>query len=314
LKKDSGRWKKASKIAVRVPRFIATSANLVARKEKSYPNNLAAPALGQSISLSKEDCHHAHDVLRLKQGATIEVFFQDLQKSFICKLEKLTSGQGSAEICAALPDTPLHRVVLVAGMIKPQKCDWLVEKSVELGVAEIHFYFGERSQNPRSGTKLQEREKRLKRIRDAAIKQSYTSCVTEVHIHNCLEQALEELEASNTRPLEEVLRLACQPPRRGCLHSEQQTKQAERQAVRITDIVASVKNLPINQGNIAKSPLEKFQRSAEFFIIIGPEGGFTDSEAELMRKFHYVEASLGPNVLRTETAALVACALVQLAA
>jgi 16S rRNA (uracil1498-N3)-methyltransferase len=302
------------RIAVRTPRFIVNSAHLAGSGEKSYPNEPVARLLGKSVRLSKEDCHHAHDVLRLKLGATIEVFFQDLGKSFICKLEKIASDQGSAEISAALPDTSVHRVVLIAGMIKPRNCDLIVEKCVELGVAEIHFYFGERSQNPLSGARLQDRIKRLERVRDAAIKQSYTSCVTNVHLHSCLEHALNSVEARDTGHCQNVIRLACLPSARGCFDDTRATEKAERQPVRITDIVSSFKNLPIDQENQTKSRLEKFRRNAEFYIIIGPEGGFADSETELMRRFHYAEASLGPNVLRTETAALVACALVQLMA
>jgi 16S rRNA (uracil1498-N3)-methyltransferase len=41
-------------------------------------------------------------------------------------------------------------------------------------------------------------------------------------------------------------------------------------------------------------------------IAIGPEGGFSPAEAELARSFDYEYVSLGPNRLRTETAAIAA--------
>jgi 16S rRNA (uracil1498-N3)-methyltransferase len=45
-------------------------------------------------------------------------------------------------------------------------------------------------------------------------------------------------------------------------------------------------------------------------ILIGPEGGFTPAEIEESRRQDAVEVSLGPNRLRTETAAIVAVSLV----
>jgi 16S rRNA (uracil1498-N3)-methyltransferase len=45
-------------------------------------------------------------------------------------------------------------------------------------------------------------------------------------------------------------------------------------------------------------------------LLIGPEGGFTDDEIKLACENGAVAISLGPRVLRTETAAMVASALV----
>jgi 16S rRNA (uracil1498-N3)-methyltransferase len=44
-------------------------------------------------------------------------------------------------------------------------------------------------------------------------------------------------------------------------------------------------------------------------IFVGPEGGFTEEEIELGRRFGATEVTLGPNRLRTETAAIAAVAL-----
>jgi 16S rRNA (uracil1498-N3)-methyltransferase len=44
-------------------------------------------------------------------------------------------------------------------------------------------------------------------------------------------------------------------------------------------------------------------------VLVGPEGGFTEAETELARRRGALAVSLGPNRLRTETAAVVAVAL-----
>ena len=47
-------------------------------------------------------------------------------------------------------------------------------------------------------------------------------------------------------------------------------------------------------------------------LLIGPEGGFSEAEAEALRKLSFVTAiSLGPRVMRADTAAVAALALVQ---
>lgn len=46
-------------------------------------------------------------------------------------------------------------------------------------------------------------------------------------------------------------------------------------------------------------------------LLIGPEGGFSDSEFEDARVSGFIEVSLGPRVLRTETAAIAAIAVAE---
>lgn len=49
----------------------------------------------------------------------------------------------------------------------------------------------------------------------------------------------------------------------------------------------------------------------EIMLLVGPEGGLTDDEQALAREHGFEDYSLGPRILRTETAALTALAIVQ---
>jgi len=51
--------------------------------------------------------------------------------------------------------------------------------------------------------------------------------------------------------------------------------------------------------------------TGEVFMILGPEGGFTENEIEQARRAGFKSVSLGPRILRAETAALTASALAQ---
>jgi len=46
-------------------------------------------------------------------------------------------------------------------------------------------------------------------------------------------------------------------------------------------------------------------------VLIGPEGGLTDEEEESVRAAGFLAVSLGPRILRTETAALAVLTLLQ---
>jgi len=51
-------------------------------------------------------------------------------------------------------------------------------------------------------------------------------------------------------------------------------------------------------------------RPSEVTVAVGPEGGFAKDEVEIARRAGYVVSGLGPRILRAETAALVALALI----
>jgi len=62
-------------------------------------------------------------------------------------------------------------------------------------------------------------------------------------------------------------------------------------------------------GNVRLSRIEA--PAARIRLLVGPESGLADDEIEAARAAGFIEASLGPRVLRTETAGLAALAVLQ---
>jgi 16S rRNA (uracil1498-N3)-methyltransferase len=67
-----------------------------------------------------------------------------------------------------------------------------------------------------------------------------------------------------------------------------------------------------DEGGQAKPLLEAVSKSGPWAVLIGPEGGFSPEERERLRSLDFVTAaSLGPRILRADTAAIAALSLWQ---
>jgi 16S rRNA (uracil1498-N3)-methyltransferase len=66
------------------------------------------------------------------------------------------------------------------------------------------------------------------------------------------------------------------------------------------------------KGGVAiTQALEGIPKSTSIVALVGPEGGWSNDELELLAAHDSRPVSLGPRVLRTETAAVVAITLIQ---
>lgn len=52
----------------------------------------------------------------------------------------------------------------------------------------------------------------------------------------------------------------------------------------------------------------KYKKFSDINIIIGPEGGFEESEVEYLKSIGFISASLGEKILKADTASIVSCA------
>lgn len=88
-----------------------------------------------------------------------------------------------------------------------------------------------------------------------------------------------------------------------------------RHPINFEEVIGNIKNAYIGyeyEGKKFLSDYKDLHKEKDVQIIIGPEGGFSQQEIELAEKSDAKSFTLGPRILRTETAAISALSLVLL--
>ena len=224
------------------------------------------------VVLTGSDVSHIRTVLRLKAGDSIQVI-SDSDKWLTVRLVEVKSKEIHGEVIAS--DTMNVEsplaVHLGQALTKANKFDAILRKSVELGVRSVTPLVTERCVVKILPTKRGNKTERWKKISLESSKQCGRSQVPQVADN------IETLETFCSNNKEQDLKL---------VFWELEEKK-------------SLKDLK----------LEVEPRSVA--VLIGPEGGFSLAEIEKVRQYGFQTVSLGPRILRAETAPVVALALLQ---
>ncbi|MBY4897380.1 16S rRNA (uracil(1498)-N(3))-methyltransferase [Cupriavidus sp. AU9028] len=223
-----------------------------------------------SLSLPDTVVRHIQ-VLRLAPGDAITLF-DGQGGSHPATLADLGKRHAVAQVGPRRDEEcePPFRVTLAQGIAGGDKMDWLIEKAVELGVAAIVPLQTARAVVRLSGERAQKRQAHWQALVRAACEQCGRNRVPEV---------------AAVRGMEEWLRAL---PREG-----------ERLLVS-----------PRAAASLVTLAAERRQRwlSGELTLLIGPEGGLSPEEEDAALAHGFTAASLGPRILRTETAGLACLA------
>lgn len=236
---------------------------------------------GTELDLPTDVAHQVRDVLRLGVGETFSLLdgqggeYPATVSASDRKLVRITLGPRMA----ARVTEPLVRLVLCQGMLKAAKFEWILQKGTELGVAAFVPLLTERAVAAAEATGSAKRQ-RWERILAEAVEQCGGSRLPELSVPRPLMHLLADLPADTVAllPWEE----ASAAPLVTVLHQQMQERAAEH---------------PIR----------------EVRLCIGPEGGFSTGEVRLAERQGALPVTLGPRILRAETAALVAVTLTLLA-
>jgi 16S rRNA (uracil1498-N3)-methyltransferase len=222
-----------------------------------------------SIFLTGTDATHICTVLRLQTGDKIQVL-DGKGSLYVVQLADVKAKLVKGEIISserANTESPLT-IHLGQSLIKGNKFDVVLRKSVELGVETITPLMTERTVVKGDCNK---KIARWQKIAEESCKQCGRSSIPKVS--------------------ENIIKLD--------LFCEQGCK---------ADLKLMFWELESENGLKDINP-EKIPSSVS--VLIGPEGGFTIEEVETARSHGFQTVSLGPRILRAETAPLVVLSLLQ---
>jgi 16S rRNA (uracil1498-N3)-methyltransferase len=167
------------------------------------------------------------------------------------------------------------RITLALAIFKFDRMEWAIEKCTEIGVTRIIPVIARRTDAHLAAAAVKRHDRWQRLVRQAS-EQSRRSTPAEITAAT----KLKDLGGEGILPADGLTRIVL---------DESLAESVEEN--RLTDILQS------------SSP------TTEVAFAIGPEGGWTDSELSWFHDEGWTAASLGNNILRAETAAIVAIAL-----
>lgn len=230
---------------------------------------------GSRVWLSPQQSHQAARVLRLRPGERVCIL-DGSGLEYLATLERVQTDGCLASITAQrlCPAEPRTHVCLGLGVLKGERMDWAIQKATEAGVGEVVPLDCARSVVRLEPDRASARVRRWQAIAQEAAEQCRRGRVPPIG-------APAPLSAVLSRAVSYDLALLA----------------FEGEAAPLADVVQAGR--PPEAGAVQR-----------VLLLIGPEGGFALEEVAAARVAGAIPVSLGPRILRAETAAAIATALV----
>jgi 16S rRNA (uracil1498-N3)-methyltransferase len=224
------------------------------------------------LCLRGDEADHLARVLRLRPGAQV-VVFDGCGHEYTTVVERLETA---GVVCRILfdvspPSPPAVTITLGQGLPKTDKFDWVIQKTTELGVSAIAPLITDRVVSRIAEPHRARKVSRWQKLAREACKQSGRATVPHLWPPTLLEEFLTS-----------------------CQNAELKLMLWEAEATRLLRTV-----------------LAASASVASVALVVGPEGGLTPQEVARGEAYGFLAAGLGKRILRTETAAVVAVALLQ---
>ena len=228
------------------------------------------------VALSEGDSWHALKVLRLEPGARVALLngAGSVGEGILTEVSR-TRTSARLESVRTFPPSPVQ-VALTMALAKGRAMDWVIEKGTELGVAEIAFVACRRSVAQVASDEVVEKAAKWRAASLEALKQCGGAWLPRFSFSPSVAA---RLQAGGVPQLRMVAALH---PSARPLHQ----------------VLDAFYSTPVG-----------FPASVE--VWIGPEGDFVEEELGLLVSGGVVPVSLGPNVLRCETAAITCAGILQ---
>lgn len=222
---------------------------------------------GTEVIITGSDVNHIKNVLRMKPGEELSVSNGLDQKEYRCGIEECRDDSILCRLRFVKEDgleLP-SRIYLFQGLPKADKMELIIQKAVELGVYEVIPMAARRSVVKLEGKREAGKLARWQGIAEAAAKQSRRRILPKVHPVMSMREAV---------------------------------AYASTMEVRLIPY-----ELAQGMGK-TKEILEALQPGQSVAVMIGPEGGFEESEIREAVDAGMQPVTMGRRILRTETAGL----------
>ena len=229
--------------------------------------------LAEKINITGQDAHHLMHVMRAKAGQQVTVV-DDEGSVALMEMTAFTAESVELALKERLEgntESPLE-LTLVQCLLKSDKMDWIVQKAVELGANKIQPIASRNCVAQYDGKKAKQRQERWQKIADEAAKQCGRTKLLQVEPIMGIKEFLAKSGFGEDNPLY------------FCYENEEQ--KTIKEAL---------------QASKAKNAS----------VLIGPEGGFTLDEAKAIEEAGGQSVTLGPRILRAETAAIASLSVIQ---
>ncbi len=272
---------------------------------------------GGRITLYGEDAHHLVKVLRMKAGESLTLC-DSAGHDYFCTLEEAAKDAAICLVEGVEPSQgePETHVTLYMGLPKGDKMDFIVQKAVELGAVEIVPFLAAEGVEPSQG----EPETHVTLYMGLPKGDKMDFIVQKAVELGAVEIVPFLAARSVSRPDAKTLQKKCERWRKIAREAAMQSGRGRIPAVGepVSQAQAAVaaarcdaalflyeneRKTGIKQA-LAGKPLRTVA------LMVGPEGGFAPEEAETATEAGMQSVSLGPRILRCETAPLAALAAV----
>ena len=243
-----------------------------------------------SLVLGGAEAHHARDVLRLQPGGRV-VVFDGRGHEVTAEIAKVSHGEILLRKMheARVPPLPCQ-ITLAQAIPKGKNMDLIVQKAVEIGAAEIAPLISERTIVHLEAKEAAQKQAKWQQVAIEATKQCGQNWLPTVQMPRKLSDFFLTVEAGvSPAPDFGTQPTRLPPPNRGL--DLRLIGSLQSDAVHLKEVLADYER-------------EHHARPVNVLMCIGPEGDFTPAELNLARSHGCRPITLGPIILRVETAAI----------
>lgn len=226
----------------------------------------------EALSLTGPEAHHARDVLRMEAGEKL-VVFNGQGREITAQIVGLSADEVRLQKLHEAHTLPLRcRIVLGQAIPKGKNMELIVQKAVEIGAAEIAPLISDRTVVQIDPESAAHKQRKWQQTAIEAAKQCGQNWLPRVNPPKKLGEFFSSVESSPAFDLRLI----------GSLQPD---------ARHLRNVLAEYRN---EHRHLPRSVL----------MLVGPEGDFTPAELSLARRHGCQPITLGPIILRVETAAI----------